>query len=243
MQATKTEVKPYNTSASKSREVEQMFDSISHKYDFLNHFLSMGIDKIWRKKAISKLNEIKPKKILDVATGTADLAIAANVLKPTEVIGVDLSENMLNVGRKKLAELGLNHIKLQKGDSENLPFANDEFDAITVGFGVRNYQNLETGLSEMRRVLRPGGKLVVLEFSKPSTFPIKQLFNFYSKYILPLWGKIFSGSKEAYTYLPESVKHFPEGENFLRILKSCGYHNCVHTRLTFGICSIYEASK
>ncbi|MBO6517266.1 MAG: bifunctional demethylmenaquinone methyltransferase/2-methoxy-6-polyprenyl-1,4-benzoquinol methylase UbiE [Bacteroidia bacterium] len=220
-----------------------MFDSISHRYDFLNHFLSLGIDNIWRKKAVAKLQSLQPKRILDVATGTADLAIASLKLKPEEVVGVDLSENMLNVGRKKLTKKGIESITLTQGDSENLPFKDGEFDAITVGFGVRNYENLEKGLREMNRVLRPGGKLVILEFSKPNKFPVKQLFTFYSKYILPIWGRLFSGSTEAYVYLPESVKHFPEGEEFLKILEKCGYKNTEVSRLSFGISSIYEGTK
>jgi demethylmenaquinone methyltransferase/2-methoxy-6-polyprenyl-1,4-benzoquinol methylase len=243
LQPTKTEVKPYKDEASKREQVEKMFDSISHRYDFLNHFLSLGIDNIWRRKAISKLEVIQPKRILDVATGTGDLAIAALRLKPEMVTGIDLSEGMLSVGRKKMKKKGIESVKMIQGDSENLPFEDNSFDAITVGFGVRNYQNLEKGLKEMLRVLRPGGKLVVLEFSKPSIFPVKQLFNFYSKFILPAWGKIFSGSNEAYVYLPESVKHFPEGEEFLKILGDCGYHNVASTRLSFGISSIYEGVK
>lgn len=243
MQSTKTEVKPYNQEGSKREQVEQMFDSISHRYDFLNHFLSLGVDHIWRRKAINRLKSLKPKRILDVATGTGDLAIAALRLSPDEVVGVDLSENMLAVGRKKLDKKGIQNISMHQGDSEHLPFEDNSFDAITVGFGVRNYENLEKGLKEMRRVLRPGGKLVVLEFSKPSVFPVKQLFNFYSKYILPIWGKMFSGSSEAYVYLPESVKHFPEGKEFTDILSGCEYNNTAFKRLSFGICSIYEGTK
>lgn len=243
LQSTKTEVKPYESDASKREQVEQMFDSISHRYDFLNHFLSLGIDNIWRKRAIGKLKSLQPKRILDVATGTADLAIAALALNPDKIVGVDISNKMLDVGRAKIAKRGLDKIELKNGDSENLPFEDNSFDAITVAFGVRNYQNLEAGLNEMKRILRPGGKLVVLEFSKPSVFPIKQIFNFYSKYILPNWGKLLSGSTEAYVYLPESVKHFPEGEEFTDILQKCGYQNTNITRLTFGISSIYEGTK
>ncbi len=243
MESTKTEVKPYSAEGSKREQVEKMFDSISHKYDFLNHFLSLGIDHMWRRKTIARLKDIQPKKILDVATGTADLAIAALKLNPDEVVGIDLSANMLSVGQTKLDKKGYEKISLMQGDSENLPFEDNTFDAITVGFGVRNYENLEKGLNEMKRVLRPGGKLAVLEFSKPSVFPIKQVFTFYSKYILPLWGKIFSGSQEAYVYLPESVKHFPEGQHFIDILSKCGYQNTSFSRLTFGITSVYEGTK
>jgi demethylmenaquinone methyltransferase/2-methoxy-6-polyprenyl-1,4-benzoquinol methylase len=239
----KTEVKPFNDTDGKKMQIEQMFDGISHRYDFLNHFLSLGIDKRWRKKAIGYLASIQPKKILDIATGTGDLAIAALKLNPHKVVGLDLSEGMLKVGREKLAKAGISNIEMVKGDSENLLFDDNSFDAITVAFGVRNFENLEAGLKEMLRVLKPNGKLVVLEFSKPNKFPIKQGFNFYSKYILPLWGKLFSGSEAAYTYLPESVKHFPEGEAFLKIMTTCGYNKLQSERLTFGISSIYVGTK
>jgi demethylmenaquinone methyltransferase / 2-methoxy-6-polyprenyl-1,4-benzoquinol methylase len=239
----KTEIKPYEKESSKRQQIEEMFDSISHRYDFLNHFLSFGIDKSWRNKAIAELKSIQPKKILDVASGTGDLAITALSLNPDEVIGVDISEKMLEIGRQKLADRKIDHIKLIKGDSAELTFNDESFDAVTVGFGVRNFENLEQGLNEMFRVLKSGGKLVILEFSKPTSFPIKQLFNFYSKYLLPLWGKLFSGSSEAYTYLPESVKHFPEGNDLAIILKECGYKEVKITRLTFGICTVYAANK
>ena len=243
MNSNKTVVKPYSAEGSKREQVEKMFDSISHRYDFLNHFLSLGIDHIWRRRTVNKLKELAPKQILDVATGTGDLAVALLRLNPDKVIGLDLSEGMLSVGRKKMARKGIHNVEMVQGDSENLPFEDNQFDAITVAFGVRNYENLEKGLVEMKRVLRPGGKLVVLEFSKPSIFPVKQLFGFYSKVILPFFGRIFSGSSEAYTYLPESVKHFPEGKEFTDILTTCGYKNATFTRLSFGISSIYEGTK
>ena len=189
-----------------------MFNNISHRYDFLNHFLSMGIDKGWRKKAIRLLGPLQPKLMLDVATGTGDFAIQALVLNPQKVIGVDISEGMLDVGRKKLRERNLNEkVELLKGDSENLQFEENKFDAVTVGFGVRNFENLEKGLAEIRRVLKPGGVLVVLEFSRPKTFPFRQLYNFYFKAILPKLGRLISKDKSAYTYLPESVEAFPDG--------------------------------
>ncbi len=243
MESVKTEIKPYVNGSSKRQQIEEMFDSISHRYDFLNHFLSMGIDRSWRRKAIAELKSIAPKKILDVATGTGDLAIAALSLNPDEVVGVDISTKMLEVGRLKLAKRNLDKIQLRQGDGANLDFPDNYFDAVTVAFGVRNFENLTAGLNEMSRVMRIGGKAVILEFSKPSAFPIKQIFSFYSKYILPLWGKVFSGSSEAYTYLPESVKHFPEGEQLSKILIECGYKEVKITRLTFGICTIYTAVK
>lgn len=239
------EVKPYKDAQSSKREqVEQMFDSIAPKYDFLNRFLSMGIDQIWRKKAISSLKEVNPKQILDVATGTADLAIAALKLNPDHVTGIDISNQMLQVGRDKISNKALHgKITLQQADSANLPFEDNKFDAITVAFGVRNFEFLQQGINQMYRVTRKGGKLAVLEFSKPKSFPFKQLYNFYFKYILPGWGGLISKSKTAYTYLPESVAHFPEGENFAAYLKNAGYNNINIQPLTFGICTLYTAIK
>lgn len=221
-----------------------MFDNISQKYDFLNHFLSLGIDRGWRKKAIAELKDLHPAHILDMATGTADLAIEALSLKPDKITGIDLSEGMLSVGRKKIAARKLdNVIELLKGDSERILFADNSFDACIVGFGVRNFENVEAGLSEIYRVLKPGGKLVVLEFSKPANFPVKNLYNFYFNAILPFWGRYISKDKSAYTYLPESVKHFPDGEAFTKILSSIGFKKTTSKTLTFGICSIYTGIK
>ncbi len=220
-----------------------MFDNISSRYDFLNHFLSFGIDRGWRRKAINELSDKKGGRFLDVATGTGDLAIASLKYLPEEVVGVDLSEKMLEVGRGKLAKSGYTNISLEKGDSEALRFDNDSFDAATAAFGVRNFENLEKGLKEMHRVLKPGGKLVILEFSNPRSFPFKQIYHIYGKMFLPLWGRIFAGDKDAYTYLPESVKRFPDGEKFLNVLKNIGFDNTNQRRLTFGICSIYTATK
>jgi demethylmenaquinone methyltransferase/2-methoxy-6-polyprenyl-1,4-benzoquinol methylase len=240
-----TVIKPIQTSEkSKKQQVEEMFDSISKRYDFLNHFLSLGIDKGWRKKAIAKLKSDKPQIILDVATGTADLAIEALSLNPEKIIGVDLSEGMLSMGRLKLDKKGLSSkIELQKGDSERLLFDDNYFDACTVGFGVRNFEHLDQGLSEIYRVLKPGSKLVVLEFSKPSSFPVKQVYNLYFNTILPFWGRYISKSSSAYSYLPESVKHFPDGQTFLQHLNSLGFKNTSSQTLTFGICSIYTGIK
>ncbi|MFQ3213214.1 MAG: demethylmenaquinone methyltransferase/2-methoxy-6-polyprenyl-1,4-benzoquinol methylase [Marivirga sp.] len=229
---------------SKKQQVADMFDSISPKYDFLNHFLSLGIDIRWRKKAIKLLRDIQPKLILDIATGTGDFAIESLKLNPDKVIGVDISEGMLSVGRKKLTKRKLNDkITLQSGDSENLPFEDNMFDAIIVAFGVRNFENLEKGMAEMHRVLRPGGKVVVLEFSKPKSFPFKQLYNFYFNTILPTIGKTVSKDNAAYTYLPESVKSFPDGKDFTNILDKLGFNNTVCKPLTLGVSSIYTGIK
>ncbi len=238
-------VLPYkDKETGKKQQVADMFDNISHKYDFLNHFLSLGIDIRWRKKAIKLLKDIEPKQILDIATGTGDFAIESLKLNPDHVTGVDISEGMLNVGRQKLKKRKLDDkITLTSGDSENLPFEDNKFDAIIVAFGVRNFENLEKGLSEMFRVLRPGGKVVVLEFSKPKRFPFKQLYNFYFKNILPTLGKTISKDNAAYTYLPESVRSFPDGKDFTSILDKLGFKDTVCKPLTLGISSIYTGIK
>ncbi|MDX5348853.1 MAG: bifunctional demethylmenaquinone methyltransferase/2-methoxy-6-polyprenyl-1,4-benzoquinol methylase UbiE [Hymenobacteraceae bacterium] len=238
-------VVPYKDSKSnKKSQVAEMFNSIAGRYDFLNHFLSAGIDIYWRKKAIKLLSERNPKYILDIATGTGDFAIEALAIKPDKIVGVDISEGMLAVGREKLRKKGLeNKIELFVGDSENLQFQDNSFDAITVAFGVRNFENLQKGLSEMLRVLKPGGTVVVLEFSKPRTAPMKQLYNFYFKNILPVFGKIISKDQAAYTYLPESVQAFPDGSDFIRILHEVGFKETKWHSLTFGICSIYTGRK
>lgn len=221
-----------------------MFNNISHRYDFLNHFLSLGIDKLWRKTAIGFLKPLHPQFILDVATGTGDFAIQALNLNPRKITGIDISEGMLSIGTQKIQKLKLSHrIELLKGDSENLQFADDTFDAVTVGFGVRNFENLEEGLSEIRRVLKPGAMLVVLEFSRPRRFPMRQLYNFYFKNILPGLGRLISKDKSAYTYLPESVEAFPDGTDFENILNRVGFKETACKPLTFGISSIYTARK
>lgn len=238
-------VVPYkDESIGKKQQVEKMFNAISGRYDFLNHFLSFGIDKSWRRKSIESLRRYNPKTILDVATGTADFAIEALKLNPDKIIGVDISNGMLEVGREKVKLLGVeNRISLQLADSENLPFPDNSFDAVIVSFGVRNFENLDKGLKEIFRVLAHGGTFVVLEFSKPVNFPMKQLFSFYSKYILPAIGKFISGDKSAYTYLPESVQAFPDGVEFLEHLVSAGFIAPVCKPLTFGISSLYSAKK
>lgn len=221
-----------------------MFDTISARYDFLNHLLSLGIDRSWRRKAIRMLREGQPKYILDVATGTGDFAIQALSLNPDKVVGIDISEGMLSKGRAKLAERKLGErIELLKGDSENIPFEGNKFDAVTVAFGVRNFENLERGLQEIHRVLRPGGQLVVLEFSKPRIFPFRQIFNFYFRFILPRIGSLVSKDRSAYRYLPESVRDFPDGERFTAILRKVGFNQTACKELTFGISSVYSARK
>lgn len=238
-------VLPYKEEPSgKKQQVAKMFDNISHRYDFLNHLLSLGIDKGWRKKAINLLKPHQPKIMLDVATGTGDFALQALDLNPDKIIGIDISEGMLEVGRKKIAKLNLTRqIELQSGDSENLAFPENKFDAVTVAFGVRNFENLVQGLTEIRRVLKPGGMLVVLEFSRPRRFPFKQIYNFYFKAILPRIGSLVSKDKSAYTYLPESVQAFPDGEAFQDILRSIGFKDTACKTLTFGISTIYSARK
>ncbi len=240
-------VKPYDEAGSKKQQVAKMFDNIAGHYDFLNHFLSLGIDKRWRKKMIAEIEKVKPNYLLDVATGTGDVAI--NTLKTLKnndlrIVGLDLSPQMLNVGIKKIHEAGMtDKIEMIVGDSENLPFEGNKFDAITVAYGVRNFENLERGLAEMQRVLKPNGKVVVLEFSKPTGFPFKQLFNFYFKNILPLIGKMTSKDNRAYSYLYESVQTFPDGNDFIKVLEKTGFKNTECKPLTLGICSIYTGFK
>jgi demethylmenaquinone methyltransferase/2-methoxy-6-polyprenyl-1,4-benzoquinol methylase len=238
-------VVPYkDASENKKTQVAQMFNSIAGKYDFLNHFLSAGIDIYWRKKAIGLLQKSQPRQILDIATGTGDFAIEALKVNPDKITGIDISEGMLGVGREKLQKKGLTgKIELRSGDSENLQFEANSFDAVTAAFGVRNFENLEKGLSEMNRVLKPGGRVVILEFSKPTAFPMKQGYNFYFKNILPVFGKLISKDQAAYTYLPESVQAFPDGKAFLAILEKVGFKDTQWQSLTFGICSIYTGIK
>ncbi len=239
-------VKPYkNTDADKKQQVADMFNNISGTYDFLNHFLSLGIDIIWRKKAIRALKANKPQRLLDVATGTGDFALEAiKMLQPRKVIGVDISAGMLAVAREKIAKKGLqDQFEVALADSENLPFADGTFDAVTVAFGVRNFENLEKGLTDIHRVLKPGGKAVILEFSKPKGFPVKQLYHFYFNRITPFIGKVFSKDYRAYSYLPESVAQFPDGKQFTDILQRVGFYHALSRPQTFGICTIYIATK
>ena len=222
-----------------------MFDDIAFRYDFLNRFLSAGIDIKWRKKAIRQLVKLQPKTLLDVATGTADMAIlASGILKPAKITGIDISDGMLEIGRKKIEKLGLQQtVELLNGDSETIKFNDDSFEAVTVAFGVRNFESLEKGLSEIKRVLKPGGKLVVLEFSRPKSAVVKSMYNLYMKIICPNVGKLFSKNRNAYQYLDESIKKFPEGKNFTVILDKLGYRNTYTKPLSLGICSIYCGEK
>jgi len=238
-------VTPYKDSdLSKKQQVTEMFDNVSDNYDLLNRILTFGIDIKWRKKVVHIIGEKNPEKILDIATGTGDFAIMLAELKPKKIIGLDLSKGMLDIGIKKVKEKKLEDlIEMVIGDSENLPFTDNYFDAISVGFGVRNFENLDKGLQEICRVLKPNGIFVVLETSQPEKFPAKQLFNFYSNYIIPTIGKIFSKDKRAYTYLPKSAAVFPYGKKFNNILEKNGFNNATNTPLTFGAASIYTAIK
>ena len=230
---------------SKKEQVAHMFNNIAPQYDFLNRFLSAGIDITWRKKALSLLKKDNPKKILDIATGTADVAIlAANILSPEKIIGIDISDGMLELGRKKITNLNLQDtIELLQGDSEAIQFNDDSFDAVTVSFGVRNFQHLEKGLNEIKRVLRKGGKIVILEFSRPSLPGIQQLYKIYMSVLAPGIGKLFSNNRGAYQYLNDSVQKFPEGKDFITVLNTIGFHNTSFKRLSLGICSIYIGEK
>jgi demethylmenaquinone methyltransferase/2-methoxy-6-polyprenyl-1,4-benzoquinol methylase len=230
---------------SKKEQVAGMFDQIAFRYDLMNRCLSGGIDIYWRRRAIKELIDLKPQKILDVATGTADVAIMTfKYLRPKQIIGIDISEGMLQIGREKVAKLLLNkQIELKTGDAEAINFEENTFDAITVAFGVRNFQNLEKGLGEMLRVLKPGGKLVVLEFSKPKKQWFKGLYNFYMRIVAPKAGQWLSKNKDAYQYLNNSVKAFPEGETFLHILQQTGFSQTTLKRLSLGICTIYCGIK
>lgn len=237
-------VTPYNNSDSKKNQVAQMFDNIAFRYDFLNSLLSLGIHKGWRKKCIELISKRNPKYILDVATGTADFAIGALKINPTKVIGVDISEGMMKYGREKIKKIKAeNMITLNYGDAETCDLADNSIDAITVGFGVRNFENLEKGLLNMNRILKPGGQICVLEFSTPRKFPFKQFYTFYFKFVTPTLGKLFSKDSRAYTYLPESIKVFPDNENFVAILNKCGYSNASYQSLSFGLAAIYLADK
>ena len=234
-----------DSSLSKKEQVADMFNSIAFRYDFLNRFLSAGIDITWRKKAIRQLTALQPQTVLDVATGTADVALMTyDLLHPKKIIGIDISEGMLDLGRKKITARNLdNTIQLFTGDSENIGFQADTFDAITVAFGVRNFQNLSKGLEEMRRVLKPCGKLVVLEFSKPKNVLFKGVYNIYMNNIAPGFGKMVAKNKDAYQYLNDSVQAFPEGDSFLGIMKEAGFNQTYLQKLTLGICTIYCGTK
>lgn len=238
-------IKPYGEEGTKAVQVERMFNHIAPTYDQLNHTLSMGIDRSWRRKAIHTLRPYHPQQILDIATGTGDFAIlACHELQPQFLIGADISEGMMEVGREKVQQAGLaDKVSFAREDCTALSFADATFDAVTVAFGVRNFEHLDIALGEMCRVLRPNGHLVILELSTPDRFPMKQLFTLYSKVVMPLIGKLISKDNSAYTYLPESIRAFPQGEVMQRSIRNAGFSQVRFRRLTFGICTLYVATK
>lgn len=239
------QIKPYNSQEAKGKQVERMFDSIAHSYDLLNHTLSLGIDKHWRKAAINSLRPFQPQRILDVATGTGDFAmLAAKELKPQELLGIDLSEGMMEVGRKKIEEAQLgNVVHFQKEDCLHLSLDTDAFDAVMVAYGIRNFENLDQGLREMCRVLKPGGRLVIIELTSPNRFPMKQLFWLYSHVLIPSLGKLISKDSQAYAYLPATMEAFPQGEEMQQILQKAGFKEVNFKRFTFGLSTLYTARK
>jgi demethylmenaquinone methyltransferase / 2-methoxy-6-polyprenyl-1,4-benzoquinol methylase len=240
-----TQVKPdYNSNKTKKEQVSEMFDSISYRYDFLNHFFSLNMDKCWRKRAVKELKRYSPASILDVATGTGDFAVALSALRPKNITGIDISEKMLKIGKQKIRDKYLDSlISLQPGDAENIPFGDSSFDAVTVAFGVRNFENLQRGLNEIYRVVKPGGAFAILEFSKPRNILIKVLYYFYFKIIMPFAGRIISGNNRAYGYLPESVMAFPEREVFLEHLRKAGFEKNRFIPLSLGIVMLYLSEK
>ena len=240
------EVLPIGYEGSKSEQIEQMFDHIAPTYDKLNHTLSLGVDRYWRNRAIKALKSCKPRRMLDVATGTGDFAIlAVRHLQPEQLIGIDISEGMMAVARQKVVDAGLSSEKVsfQREDCTNLSFADNSFDAVSSTFGIRNFEHLDKAFVEMHRVLSPGGQLVILELSTPQDFPMKQLYKFYSKTMIPLIGKCISRDNSAYTYLPDSIKAFPQGELLQESLLRAGFSKATFRRLTFGICTLYIATK
>ncbi len=238
-------IRPYSDSKdSKKQQVESMFDTISDNYDRLNRVISLGIDQSWRRKVIKRVIDHQPETVLDVATGTGDLVIALAASRAKELIGLDISKGMLKTGEQKIRDKQLqDRIKMQHGDAEAIPYADDHFDAITVAFGVRNFENLEKGLKEMRRVLKPGGLVVILETAVPTKFPFKQFYKLYSNNLLPLIGRLFSKDRSAYQYLSESASVFPYGEAFNNILRNSGFIQVEDMPQTFGVASIYKATK
>lgn len=239
------QIKPYEGTGDKGKLVEEMFDNIAPTYDTLNHRLSWDIDKGWRKKAIKRLAPFSPKKMLDIATGTGDFAIlAARMLHPDKLIGADISQGMMEIGRQKVKQLGLDGvIRFDKEDCLHLSYEDKTFDAVTAAFGIRNFQNLEQGLREMWRVLRKGGHLCVIELTTPVAFPMRQLFSIYSHTVLPLYGRLISKDTKAYSYLTQTIEAFPQGEAMEQILRRAGFVEASFQRLTFGICTLYFATK
>ena len=239
------QILPYNNEEHKATQVKRMFDSIAGTYDQLNHTLSFGIDRMWRKKGIAYLRPFAPKSILDIATGTGDLAISMQRnLNADRIIGADISEGMMDVGRQKVAEAGLSeHISFEYQDCTALTYAEDSFDAVTAAFGVRNFEDIEQGIREMYRVLRPNGHVMILELSTPEHFPMKQLYSIYSKWVIPTIGRLFSKEQSAYSYLPASIKVVPQGKVMTDLLSRVGFSEVQARTLTFGICSLYTGSK
>lgn len=238
------EVKPYSNEGKKREQVEAMFDNIANEYDRFNYLASFNIDRIWRKRAISSLKPFAPRNVLDIATGTGDLALLIEkILKPESIIGCDISEGMMQVAREKCRRRGITNIRFEKEDCTALSYPDNSFDALTSSFGVRNFQELEKALGEMHRVLRPGGHLVILELSSPTKFPMKQLFPVYAKYVMPTLGRLFSKDAKAYRYLPESIAAFPQGEVMQGILEKVGFSKVEFRRYTGGICTFYLATK
>ena len=238
-------INPYEDGAEKAQQVEQMFNNIAPTYDKLNHRLSWNIDKGWRKKAIRSLKSFEPKILLDIATGTGDFAIlAAQMLHPDKLIGADISEGMMAIGREKVKTAGLQQvISFEKEDCTNLSYPEATFDAVIAAFGIRNFANLDKGLAEMCRVLKPGGHLSIVELTSPVSFPMKQLFHIYSHTVLPIYGRLISKDTSAYSYLTKTIEAFPQGELMVRILKDAGFKQAEFKRLTFGICTMYFATK
>lgn len=237
-------VTPYNSQQEKKEQIAQMFDNIANRYDLLNSILSLGIHKGWRKKCVKILKAKQPKHILDVATGTGDFAIECAKLNPEKITGIDISTGMMSFGKEKVKKLNLdNLISFELGNAETVEFPNNSFDAIVVGFGVRNFQNLEKGLNNLYRMLKPNGQLIVLEFSYPKNFFIKGVYNFYFSYITPVIGKLFSKDIRAYSYLTESVKAFPNNENFVAIMNKVGYKQTSYKTLSLGVAAIYTGNK
>ncbi len=239
------QIKPYNENEEKGTQVERMFDNIAHSYDELNHHLSWNIDRMWRKRALKKIAAYKPQTILDIATGTGDFAIsAAEMIKPQKIVGADISTNMLEIGKEKARRKHLDKtISFCKEDCMHLSFDDGTFDAVTAAFGIRNFSDLDKGLREMHRILRPGGHLCIVELTSPVTFPMKQLFKVYSHTFLPFYGKLLSGDKAAYQYLTATIEAFPQGEKMVGILKKAGFSEAEFTRYTLGICTMYFATK
>ena len=238
------EIKPYNSKGEKREQVEEMFDNIAGEYDKFNYFASLNIDRIWRKRAISSLKPYAPQKVLDIATGTGDLALLIDkILHPQTIIGCYISEGMMQVAREKCRKRGVTNIRFEKEDCTALSYPDSSFDAVTSSFGVRNFQELEKAMGEMHRVLREGGHLVILELSSPVSFPMKQLFPVYAKYIMPALGRLFSKDAKAYRYLPESIAAFPQGEVMKGILEKSGFSKVEFRRFTGGVCTLYIATK